>query len=83
VELEITSTDDGDPLVEDQPVLFALHDTFGSPPFRLVMVKEGIATLKLFSYGSFTVGAFTDWGKTELELDLATLEDVSDYFKTH
>jgi hypothetical protein len=68
---------------EGEIVLFALHPTFGSPPFRYAMVTNGIAEVKLVSYGSFTVGASADKGVTQLELDLAELANVSDHFKRH
>jgi len=71
------------PLKENAAVLLALHPSFGTPPFRLITVTNGEANVKLFAYGSFTIGAFADDGATELELDLATLPGVSEYFKTH
>ncbi|WP_194139794.1 pYEATS domain-containing protein [Flavobacterium hungaricum] len=83
INITIKSTNDNKPLQSGEVILVALHDTFGEPPFRLVTVENGIAQLKLVSYGSFTIGAYADRGTTELELNLAKLPDVSDYFKTH
>ena len=83
VSLRVKSTNLSNPLENDQVVLFALHQTFGSPPFRYSKVINGVAEIKVISYGSFTVGAFVDKGKTELELDLAKLPNVSNYFKEH
>ena len=84
INLKVESTDpDNNPLQDDEIVLFALHDTFGDPPVRLVKVSNGSAELSLISYGSFTVGAITDKGNTELELDLAELPGVSPYFMEH
>lgn len=64
-------------------LLFALHNTFGNMPFKLVQVNNQLAALNFYCYGSFTVGVFADNGATELELDLAALPDVPSYFKTH
>lgn len=83
ISLKVTSTDDKKPIANDDVVLFALHQTFGNPPFRLIHVVNGTAELRLLAYGSFTVGAFVDKGQTELELDLAELPGVTEYFKTH
>lgn len=84
INLKVESTDpDNNPLQDDEIVLFVLHDTFGDPPVRLVKVSNGSAELSLISYGSFTVGAITDKGSTELELDLAELPGVSEYFINH
>lgn len=69
------------PLEDGEIVLFALHQTFGEPPFRYVKVENGSANLSLISYGSFTIGAYVDQGKTELELDLAELPNVSEFFR--
>jgi hypothetical protein len=84
IHIKVISTDpEHAPLTEGETVLFALHQSFGQPPFRYVNVENGIAELRLFSYGSFTVGAFVDRGDTELELDLAELPGVSAHFRTH
>jgi hypothetical protein len=71
------------PLKNGDLVLFALHNTFGDPPFKLVKVDKQSAELNFYAYGSFTIGAFVDNGTTELELDLAELPNVSSHFKTH
>jgi uncharacterized membrane protein (DUF485 family) len=84
IHLQVVSTNPkNNPLKNGEYILFALHNTFGNPPFKLVKVEKQIAELNFYSYGSFTVGAFADNGITELELDLAELPDVSSYFKTH
>ena len=84
INLQIISTNPkNNPLKNDDLILFALHNTFGDPPFKLVKVENQSAELSFYCYGSFTVGAFVDDGTTELELDLAELPDVSSYFKTH
>lgn len=84
ISLQVVSTNPkNNPLKNGEYILFALHNTFGNPPFKLVKVEKQIAELNFYSYGSFTVGAFADNGITELELDLAELPDVSSYFKTH
>jgi hypothetical protein len=84
IKLHVSSTNpENNPLKKDDLVLFALHNTFGDPPFRMVKVTNQSADLELYAYGSFTVGAFVDYGSTELELDLAELPNVSSYFKTH
>jgi hypothetical protein len=84
INLQVVSTNPkNNPLKEGEYILFALHNTFGNPPFKLVKVNKQSAELNFYSYGSFTVGAFADNGATELELDLAELPDVSSYFKTH
>ena len=84
IKCKITSTNPaGNPLTEGELVLFALHNTYGVAPFRLIKVENGCAELDIYSYGSFTIGAFADNGKTELEIDLAELPDVTEYFRTH
>ncbi len=84
IKIQVVSTDpENNPLKNDDLILFALHNTFGEPPFRIVKVANQTAELNFYSYGSFTVGAFVDYGTTELELDLAELPNVSNYFKSH
>jgi hypothetical protein len=84
INLQVVSTDPkNNPLKTGDLILFALHNTFGDPPFKLVKADKHTAELSFYSYGSFTVGAFADNGTTELELDLAELPNVSSYFKTH
>jgi hypothetical protein len=82
--IRVASTDPvNDPIPDGEVILFALHDTFGDPPIRLVKAENGTADLSLISYGSFTVGAALDGGNIELELNLADLPGVSNYFKEH
>lgn len=81
--LRVKSTDPNKPLEEGEIVLFALHQTFGTPPFRYAKVSNGVAEIRLISYGSFTAGALVDKGETELELDLAELPNMTEYFKSH
>jgi hypothetical protein len=84
IKVQVVSTNpENNPLKKDDLILFALHNTFGDPPFRMAKVVNQTAELVFYAYGSFTVGAFVDYGSTELELDLAELPNVSTYFKTH
>lgn len=84
IKLKVISTNPhNNPLDASDLVLFALHNSFGDPPIRLVKVENQCAELELYSYGSFTVGAFVDKGNTELELNLAELPGVSYYFKNN
>jgi uncharacterized membrane-anchored protein YhcB (DUF1043 family) len=84
INIKLESTDpENYPLFDDEVVLFVLHNSFGDPPVRLVKALNGIAELSLIAYGSFTFGAITDKGKTELELDLVDVPGVSEYFKKH
>mgnify|MGYP003420994595 CR=1 FL=1 len=84
IHLKVLSTNPAkNPLQAGDLILFALHNTFGDPPIRLSKVKDQCAETEFYSYGSFTVGAFVDYGTTELELDLAEVQGVSNYFKTH
>jgi hypothetical protein len=84
INLQVVSTNpEKNPLKNGEYILFALHNTFGNQPFKLVKVDNQSAELNFYSYGSFTVGAFADNGATELELDLAEVQGVNSYFKTH
>lgn len=84
INLKVVSTNPKEnPLKNGEYILFALHNTFGNPPFKLVKIDKQSAELSFYSYGSFTVGAFADNGSTELELDLAKLPEVSSHFKLH
>jgi hypothetical protein len=84
IKLKVISTNpDNNPLNSSHLVLFALHNTFGDSPIRLAKVENQCAELELYSYESFTIGAFVDKGTTELELNLAELPDVSYHFKKH
>lgn len=55
-----------------QKALFYLHPTFGSHVQIVPFGADGRATLVIYAYGAFTVGALLQDGST-LELDLASL----------
>jgi hypothetical protein len=76
IDLKVTSADGG--LKGD--VVFFTHPTFPQP-FERVKAVDGVATLQLFAYGAFTVGVLADDGETELELDLAGLNDAPRAFR--
>jgi hypothetical protein len=61
-------------------VVFYLHDSFPEDQIP-VPAKNGVATLELQGYGAFTVGARIRRTRTELELDLAELEDAPPLFR--
>lgn len=61
-------------------VTFYLHQSFAHDE-RPVRAKNGEATLVVYAYGAFTVGAVLDEGSTQLELDLATLANAPQEFK--
>jgi hypothetical protein len=61
-------------------VTFHLHDSFAKP-VREVAVKEGKATLKVWTYGAFTVGVVINKDDTMLELDLAELKSAPKLFR--
>ena len=79
LKLTVQSTDPTDPLTGY--VKFYLHPTFvNSEP--IVPVVNGMATLHLISYGSFTFGVETDNGQRKVKMDLATdVVGVSQKFK--
>ena len=52
------------------PVVFYLHPTF-EPAVAQVSPVNGVASFQLKGWGAFTVGATTDNGSVQLELDLA------------
>lgn len=84
ISLQVISTNSlKNPLKNGEYILFALHNTFGNQPFKLVKIDKGTAEFGFYSYGSFTIGVFADNGTTELELDLAELLGVSSHFKFH
>ncbi|MFN6150068.1 MAG: pYEATS domain-containing protein, partial [Planctomyces sp.] len=56
-----------------------LHPTFRNP-VREVALEDGIATLVVRAWGSFTVGVVLAGGRQQLELDLAELPNVSQSF---
>jgi hypothetical protein len=62
--------------------VFFLHNTFAEP-MRIVSVdSHGVATLRIYAWGAFTVGALADDGETELELNLAKLSDAPPAFRS-
>lgn len=69
----------GFPPLKDK-VVFYLHDTFTEDEKEVKVNLEGIARLRLTSWGAFTVGAVCDDG-TQLELDLAELRDAPEEFR--
>jgi len=69
------------PRTLEGPVQFHLHPTF-APDVQSVVASGGRATLNLQAWGAFTVGVAADWGKTRLELDLASLADAPPLFRT-
>lgn len=76
--LKVAPAGAGAPLLA--PVEFHLHPTF--PKEReMVSPQNGAAGMELICWGSFTVGAVTDGGSTRLELDLAEVPGVPEYFK--
>jgi hypothetical protein len=79
LKLMVQSTDPTDPLTGYAK--FYLHPTFvNSEP--IVPVVNGMATLNLMSYGSFTFGVATDNGQRKVKMDLATdVVGVSQKFK--
>lgn len=68
-----------DPLREG--VQFFLHPTFSNPNPVVSIGPSGVAELNLKAWGAFTVGAVTDNGKTQLELDLSELESAPEDFR--
>lgn len=79
VHLRVTSSSPSNPLTGT--VQFYLHPTFPQH-VRTITVKDGSARLSVISYGAFTVGVHTDDGKIKLELDLSTLPDAQDPWRT-
>jgi hypothetical protein len=77
--LEVRSTDPARPL--EGEVVFHLHPTFRDPR-RVVPVTDGVAALTVLAWGAFTAGAEADGGATHLELDLATLPDAPQKFRS-
>lgn len=75
IDLLLTS---GDPKLRDE-VVFFYHPTF-KVPYERVRVAGGQAPVRLYAYGAFTVGVLADGGKTELELDLTTVEGAPEAF---
>ena len=77
IQLQVISTD-ARPLEGD--VEFHLHPSFRKQKIR-VPVEQGVAKLVINVWGSFTVGAVADNGKTPLELNLAELREAPDLFR--
>ncbi|MFN8366721.1 MAG: pYEATS domain-containing protein [Candidatus Kapaibacterium sp.] len=61
-------------------VVLFIHPTYNRYK-RFVRVKNGKATLTIYSVGSFTIGALVNGGDTKLELNLAELPGVPKKFK--
>lgn len=79
VTITIKSKKSSSPLIGT--VKFYLHNSFLNPE-PVVEVKNGKAVLELAGvWGSFTVGAEADDGKTQLELDLSKIPGISKEFK--
>lgn len=78
ISLQVISTDPNKPLKDK--VIFHLHDSFVHPD-RIIEVNNGIASLELVAWGSFTVGIECDDGETHLEIDLAQLSDAPKEFR--
>lgn len=64
-----------------QPIAFYLHPTFREVMVRVVP-ENGKATLKLHSWGAFTVGAVVGDSGTLLELDLEAEPRFSEIFRS-
>lgn len=78
IALLVRSTDSTAPLTGT--VRFHLHPTFATP-VEVDVDEHGEAHLELLAWGSFTVGAEADEGRTKLELDLAEIPDAPEQFK--
>jgi hypothetical protein len=76
--IKVQSTQARRPLSGD--VMFYLHPTL-IPPVRSSSAVRGVATIKVESYGAYTLGVSADGGATRLELDLATLEGAPLLFR--
>lgn len=76
--IKVRSTQTRRPLTGD--VMFFLHPTL-IPPVRSATASRGVATIKVESYGAYTLGVEAEGGKTRLELDLATLEQAPMLFR--
>ena len=50
---------------------------------RRMAINNGIANYQFGAWGAFTIGIVADAGKTRLELDLATLPDAPEAFRTN
>ena len=61
-------------------VTFHLHPTFPQTTVE-VTPANGVAELERIAWGAFTVGATTDGGRTQLELDLAEFDGAPEPFR--
>ncbi|MBC7924781.1 MAG: hypothetical protein H7039_03915 [Bryobacteraceae bacterium] len=75
---DLAVSDSSRPLTD--PVTFHLHPTFIDSTIT-VHPENGLAKLSLNCWGAFTVGAVTDDGRTQLELDLATISEAPQVFR--
>ena len=80
ITLKILSTNKNKPLTGS--VQFFLHPQTYENFQPIVPVVSGIASLNLTAYGAFTVGATCDDGRTTLEIDLSTLPDAWEPWKS-
>lgn len=78
VNLTVKSTDLKNPLTGD--VKFYLPPSFQNQK-PIVTSKNGIATLNLLAFCTFTAGIECDNGKTQLEIDLSEVNNVPEQFK--
>lgn len=76
--ITVRSTSPEKPLTGD--VIFHVHPTI-RPTVRRASAVNNAASIKVQSYGAYTVGAQADSGKTQLELDLATLPNAPHFFR--
>ncbi len=61
--------------------IYFLHPTFGERPRSVSFGSDGRAPLQLLAYGAFTVGVLLQDG-TKLELNLATIPNAPDLFRS-
>lgn len=76
---KVTLTVTADPK-PDGPCVFFLHNTFPNSTPSVGFDASGKASLTITAWGAFTVGALTDDGTTELELNLARVPGVPKEF---
>lgn len=82
LDLEVrASTPDRAAALTGATVVYFLHPTFGERPRSVSFGADGRAPLQLYAYGAFTVGALLEDGTT-LELNLATIPDAPDLFRS-
>jgi hypothetical protein len=62
-------------------VRFHMHPTFPTPVMAVRVVK-GVARMRVWAWGAFTVGVEADGGKTRLELDLAADPSLPKTFRS-